>query len=198
MIQKKECSGCGVERTLDEFGRCKTSRDGLNYICKICSKERAVAYRRSVEGLISKTYSHQKQSSKRRGHEAPTYTKRELLEYAKCSEEFMRLFEEWCSCGYVSYSRPSFDRLDDSKGYSFDNIQVTTWKENERKQIDKRATEMTKAVCRYSTSGELMEVYQSVSEASVAMGKSRRSSTISNCCNGRYETAFGFIWRHKE
>jgi 5-methylcytosine-specific restriction endonuclease McrA len=34
----KTCTKCGVEKTLDSFYKCKTFKDGLQYMCKACVK----------------------------------------------------------------------------------------------------------------------------------------------------------------
>lgn len=34
----KVCSSCKQEKTLDEFGKRKTNKDGLDYLCKVCKR----------------------------------------------------------------------------------------------------------------------------------------------------------------
>jgi hypothetical protein len=36
---KKKCSKCKIEKTLDEFGKCRKNKDGLQYACKTCTNE---------------------------------------------------------------------------------------------------------------------------------------------------------------
>ena len=45
----------------------------------------------------------------------------------------MDLFLKWQSSNYKRNLAPSIDRKDDTKGYSFENITVMTWKENDKK-----------------------------------------------------------------
>jgi hypothetical protein len=46
---------------------------------------------------------------------------------------FYELYNNWIDSGYKKSDKPSVDRIDDYKGYSFDNIQLMTWKENNKK-----------------------------------------------------------------
>ena len=36
---EKKCTKCGVVKSLDEFNNRKDSKDGKQFICKICNKE---------------------------------------------------------------------------------------------------------------------------------------------------------------
>jgi len=47
---------------------------------------------------------------------------------------FEELYNNWVKHGYDKWYKPSVDRLNDDKGYSFSNIQLVTWKENSDKQ----------------------------------------------------------------
>ena len=91
------------------------------------------AYKKTIDGLISKIYGQQKQSSKKRGHQPPTYSKELLHRWITAHVIFQELYDNWIASNYEKDLVPSVDRLDDSKGYSFDNIQLMTWKENNAK-----------------------------------------------------------------
>lgn len=40
-MEKKTCSKCGAEKSMDEFSINKANRDGHEYHCKDCKKEKA-------------------------------------------------------------------------------------------------------------------------------------------------------------
>ena len=88
------------------------------------------AYKRTIDGLISRIYYSQKGSSKRREHNPPTYSKEQLHVWMTSQVNFNNLYINWVASGYKKDLVPSVDRLDDYKGYSFDNIQLMTWREN--------------------------------------------------------------------
>lgn len=89
-------------------------------------------------GLIAAIYSGQKQSSKARKHPPPAYSRDELTEWLYSKTSFNNLYDKWVESGFKRKLRPSCDRLDDNKGYSFDNIQVITMTENQTKSRTRR------------------------------------------------------------
>jgi hypothetical protein len=61
----KKCSKCGEVKVLTEYSKDKTSKDGLNYTCKICSREKAKQHSLSNPGYYttnsSQHYYHNKE-----------------------------------------------------------------------------------------------------------------------------------------
>ena len=103
------------------------------------NKEKREAYRkayiRTVKGLIVSIYGRQKKSSKKRGHQLPTYSKEELHVWITSQSNFKELYDNWIASDCDMWLIPSVDRLDDAKGYSFNNIQLITWRENHEKGL---------------------------------------------------------------
>ena len=117
--------------------RCGTTNNGITEskncrLCKECAKKGE--WKHTPEGLINRIYLLQKRSSVRRGHGEPEYTCKELIDWSLSRSNFDELYTRWFDAGRPTDLVPSIDRLDDSKGYSFDNIQLITWKENNDKQ----------------------------------------------------------------
>lgn len=52
-------------------------------------------------------------------------------------------------------------------------------------------------VAQYTKSGELLQVYNSITEAAKATGQ-KSSSNISQVCKGKAQTAGGYVWRYYE
>lgn len=81
---------------------------------------------------------------------------------------------------------------------------IVETKENERipkgsnaKRPDLAMLHM-KPVLQYSKDGAFIREYPSIQEAAKAIGKENGGGgCISNCCNGKLSTAYGYIWRHK-
>lgn len=179
----KVCTKCNIEKDITEF---RVNKGYVENVCKECNRALATESRRTVKGLISKIYNHQKQTSAKRGHELPTYTLDELSEFITEQEHFDRLYNEWVESGYDRQYTPSIDRLDDRYGYSLDNIQLVTWRENNTKQYEEIGEEYnnkyTVGVVQYDLEGNKLKEFISVAEASRETGVSQ--SSIINCCKG--------------
>lgn len=93
----------------------------------------ALQYSRRIDVFMKRMYYGQVQRSKKRCHNPPTYNRNQLIEYLNNHKDFQILFNHWVNSGYSRWLAPSLDRLDDSKGYSFDNIQLCTWSENKKR-----------------------------------------------------------------
>lgn len=85
---------------------------------------------RTVHGLIYQIYKMQILSSIQREHDKPKYSYKEFTDWFKSQKDFKHLYSEWVKSNYNKMKRPSSDRIDNSKGYSLDNIQLVTFREN--------------------------------------------------------------------
>jgi len=195
--QKKVCRVCKKLKTIDEFYRNRSRYDGRQSECKKCDEKRKSGYYRTKNGLITRIYNSQCLSSIRRGHILPSYSKQELKEWTLNQLIFHILYDNWENSGYEKMLIPSFDRINDYLGYSLDNIQITTWKENfDKGHLDKKNginNKNSKAVIStHKITGEQTEYYS-------AMQASRETNiaqaSISRCCLDKVKTAGGFYWR---
>lgn len=148
----KVCSRCHQSKFLFEFSKSKANKDGLQYHCRSCDKEYQQKRRsQNSESLkeYSKKYlqkkkqnfefrlqmllnaSKQRALSKNREH---TITLEDIKEAYpidnKCPVFGFDL--EFGDAGFREKS-PSIDRIDSSKGYTKDNIQIISWKANRLK-----------------------------------------------------------------
>lgn len=83
--------------------------------------------------LASRIYAHQKEKSRQRGHQAPAYSRDELLAWMDNNPNFDNLYNRWARSGFKRNLAPSVDRLDNSKGYTFQNIELTSWDVNAKR-----------------------------------------------------------------
>lgn len=97
---------------------------------RIIRNQKAKEYRRTKNGLIIKIYNSQLRSSKKRNHEKPKYTLEELKKWFYKQHNFDELYINWVNSNYDKKLTPSCDRINNYKGYSFDNIRLVTWYEN--------------------------------------------------------------------
>ena len=196
---KKTCARCRKSKDKIDFGNSKFSKDKLRCYCRKCNSLLNTIYQRSINGLISKIYATQIRGSKQRGHNPPTYTKQELIDWVLSQPNFKELYDNWVKSGYKKDLIPSVDRPDDYKGYSFNNIQLMTWKENNEKHYNDKKnginTKNCKSVIQYDLNMNFIKEFKSIKIASRELNIN--DTNISLVCKNKRNTSGGFIWRYK-
>lgn len=87
---------------------------------------------KTLRGLVQRKVSHMKQSSKVRGHEPPNFDKYQLEDWMKIQPNFEVIWRNWVDSNYSKELVPSCDRLENSKGYTLDNLQLVPWYVNNK------------------------------------------------------------------
>ena len=200
MSELKECSKCGKIKSFKEFNKRTNSKDGLMGDCRICHNKRCKKYYKTLRGMIVGIYNSQTFHSKRRNHTLQDYTSEELINHAVEKTNIIEMYTNWVKSGYNSNLKPSFDRLDDYKPYTLDNLQLITWEENNKKGYEDRKNginnKQSKAVIGvHKGSGDVVEFY-STHEASRQLNIC--NSNISKSCKGKIKSVGGYIWSYKE
>jgi len=194
----KKCTNCKNEKTVEMFSKSKKGRDGLRAICKMCVSLSMINYGRTKNGLIIKIFNNQKKSSKKRGHIPPEYSFFQLYEWVNSQDNFQYLWENWVKSDFKSGLIPSIDRLDNSKGYNFENISLTTWDENNQNaRISQSKGELNSSckiipVLQYDKNNNFIKKFHSMSEAK----RQTNINQISSCCSGKRKSAGGFVWKY--
>ncbi len=170
--------------------------------CKVCVKRRVKnnpnngLYYRSKKGVVRTIYKTQRLHSKTRNHSYPAYSKEELKVWLY-QHGFEKLFNEWEMSGYKKDMKPSVNRLDDSKPYTIDNIELITWLDNRKKQYNCNIIgahgSSCKPVCQYTFDGDHVASYHSQNEAARQTGVCAKS--ISACITGKRKSTGGFVWK---
>jgi hypothetical protein len=132
---------------------------------KLSAYEKTKRHIETPRGLLGRLYHSQCQTSAFRGHAPPAYTREELVARYINDPEYMRLYQAWVEGGKQKLMKPSLDRLDESRGYSFDNIRLVTWGENLRRQ-----TMAARRLLVVFSGDNLQGIYDSYREACEAMG----------------------------
>ena len=156
--------------------------------------------RRTLTGTANHIYGLQVGRSKRRLHEPPKYTRSEFVKHCLSLKKFKKLHSEWEASGFDLRLFPSFDRLDNSIGYSFNNIKLVTCKENKdnyffqkKSGVDTRDMKAIFKVC--LSSGMNIKEYYSAASASREEGLVR--SNICKVARGERTSCGGFGWKYK-
>jgi len=196
----KKCTKCG--KLTDNFGPDKKTKDSLSSWCRDCYNKAMKARVRTREGLVTKIWGSQRRHSKKRGHVMPDYTLKELQEWVFSQNNFEELYKNWEVSDYNRMLVPSCDRLDDSKHYTLDNLQLITWKENDDKRAkDMRACKLKtakphKPVIQMDLVGNVIAEFVSTAQAS-RRTRVAQQNISSVACNGRRKTAGGYLWKYK-
>ena len=121
--------------------------------------------RQTPIGLLRMVYNAQLRTSKKRGHQPPTYTREQFLNRYLKNAVYQLLYSKWVEGGMQSKDKPSFDRLDPSKGYSFENIELTTWAINYERAVEARKNPVV-----IYKDGKFFARYESQKAATDALG----------------------------
>jgi len=157
-------------------------------------------FRKTKQGVSLVIYQSQKQHSKTRGHNLPTYSLQEFREWLYSQEKFHILFDNWKRLDYQRFYKPSVDRKEDNIGYTMDNIQLMTFRENDLKSdkdaFDGKLKRKHRAVNQYTKDGVFVKSYKSMR---IAFRETDIHDTcIKDTCKGKQKTAGGFKWKYKE
>jgi len=206
----KKCIRCDEFKSIDEFkpvavngslykqnGELRTTK-----VCKECRAKDKIDVYRGYYTLPRRIYKDQIHSSKSRGHTLPKYTEEELVQWITSQPNYNELYITWVNSNYDKDKRPSVDRLNDTKGYSFDNIRLITWKENNSKEhqahkVGKSLNDDLKETWQYSIDGVFVAKYISQAEAARQV-KGADQRNISAVCRGKLRCAYGYQWFFEE
>lgn len=210
-----QCPDCHKKREirLDVFKQAETT------CCRSCTNLRRPtkpedelfdwkAYYRSKEGKLAHTFQTQRLRCKEKGWALPEYTREEFIAWGMSLPEYHSIFDAWVFSGFAKHLSPSVDRLDDYKTYSFSNIRMVPWHQNNDKgrhwQVIGKNTKNCLAVDQLTMGGDFIKRFHSIKAASRELKID--DSKISAVCRGipikkgnRTSlpiSAGGFKWRY--
>ena len=128
----KVCSHCKQEKPHSEFFRKQQSPDGYDWWCKECWREYRGSKQRYTDTPLSPAV---KQSIHRMLSTITNRARKKHLKFDLLIGDIAPLFEEFCANNDHSWQprhpfRPSIDRVDNSRGYTLDNIRIVWYIEN--------------------------------------------------------------------
>ena len=133
-ITKRVCKSCEVLKDLEDFNKNRQNPMGIATLCRICERAKARA---------NYTGRRQKITPERRLLGSATYrAKKKGLEFDLTLDWIKeRIDKGFCEVTGMAFgaahtpTTPSIDRRDNSKGYTKDNVQITTWMYNMSKGV---------------------------------------------------------------
>jgi hypothetical protein len=147
-------------------------------------------------GLIKSIYWGQGANARKRGQHLPTYSSQQLIDWAIAEPKFHIVYDNWAKANYDRYLRPSFDRKDNKKSYTLDNLQVITFMENCRKGGTIEADPAVKSIYQKTKKGVLIAQWRSAADAEKLLGID--NGDIGKCCQGKRKQAGGYLWEFTE
>ncbi len=139
--------------------------------------------------IASELYTQQKSNSSVRGMELPSYSREEWVAWVIDQPIYHKLYKAWLKSGCISKLKPSGDRLEDRRPYSFDNVRICTWGENKLKGETKRYRAVLQ-LGKYTN--EVIASYPSIAEACRVTG----AKAIVDVCKGNQPSSGGFKWEY--
>lgn len=135
----KQCTDCGVEKSLSAFTKSRSTIDGLSYICRACNRVRHAQWRDTPKGRAGVMVSHARGRARKKGLEFNLTSEwlSSHLEPGRCEVTGIPfdLRATQNGGGPGQPFTPSLDRIDPAKGYTPDNVQVVVWIYNAAKGI---------------------------------------------------------------
>lgn len=128
-----------------------------------------VKYRRSKKGVLTNIFQHMKARSKKYGYKLGI-TLEYLHDRFLTDIKFNSIYNRWKRNGYKYYDKPSIDRKDAFGGYTKDNIQVMTWRQNRTKGDVEVAMKKWKAINCFDLQGNQVAQFQSIKDAVEKLG----------------------------
>lgn len=143
---------------------------------------------KQVRDYFTRTYASMKRHQHQRKQGGLPFTKSEFIKWFWQQENSRRLFTNWVSHNCPKNIIPSVDRIDDTQGYQFDNMRITTFRDNHQQQSLKRSV----PVQQINSDGDVVAIHQSMSQAARTLGLPRSAIPRAIKTGG---IANGYYWR---
>lgn len=195
------CCDCHLEKDEKEFCLNKSEIRGRDYFCKACKAIKKHNFYYSKLGVIQTIWDSQLLSCRIRNHNRPEYTKEELKLWLLSNQLFHELYSNWEVSGFSKDLKPSIDRLDNTKTYSFTNIRLVTFKENmlaanRDHSLNINGFTSCRAVLQFSKEGIFIAEYPSASLAAKQVPNTSRQN-IQKVCHNERPLCGGYKWKFK-
>lgn len=149
VLSTKQCNRCLVDKHLSDFSKNSKAKDGLQYRCRACdlayqnerrvkNRDSLTQYYRDYQKERRKNFDYRLQMLVNASKQRARLNQRE---HSISVEDVKAIYPPDGRCPIFGVTlafnkagfrddSPSIDRIDSSKGYTRDNIQVISWKAN--------------------------------------------------------------------
>lgn len=164
-------------------------------------------YRKTHKGelknWLTKTYGRMKRDNKIKFNTDLPFSKLQFSEWI-LSKNIFELLNDYRNNDFDKNFNPSINRLDDYKGYFFENMELITWKENNekgrnslknKKQCSKMAKQRwSKKVIQKDLKGNIINIFNSTHDVNRILGFD--SSLIARACRLN-KISKGYRWEYE-
>lgn len=171
-------------------------------------KEYMKVYRKThkadFKNWLTKTYGRMKRDNKHKFNAELPFSKQQFADWVLCQNIF-ELLDDYKNNNFDKDFNPSINRIDDYKGYSFENIELITWKENNEKgrkslknkeQCAKMSKEKwSKKVIQKDLEGNIINIFNSTHDVNRILGFN--SSLIARACRLN-KISKGYRWEYEQ
>lgn len=211
----KKCNKCKEIKSLSEFFKDKTKKDGLHTICKLCSKKNNKKYIATHKEKVTKlnsewrnkhkpylkqyrnqlkknypwynSYNNAKQRCENPNNPDYKYYGGRGIKFLLTKEECAKL---WNRDKAYKLNQASIDRENSNGNYTFDNCRFI----EQNRNIGRANEEHKIASVIQLLNGKQIKIWKSIKEASQFLKISPEA--IGNCLKGRSKSSGGFQWKY--
>lgn len=192
----RKCVYCGCLKHKSKF-------HGKVTYCKACDSlknDKSLKHWRRFFGHIAHSYQGMIQATRDRQAKRPmpdvSVTMETIFHFVFSNPanrmKYETMYAAWQASGFDTNLCPSFDRLDTSKSYDLDNIQLITWKENN--DLAHKAAGVTTYQYAVDQQGNLTFVAEFESVKAAAASINTLTSNIHKVCRGSTSSHGGYYW----
>ena len=120
----KYCTGCKKDKSLDEYGSDASRPDGMKWRCKECCNAKQRVRRDTKESKIKESIRMKKYGQTKKGKysQYKSNAKARAYSFNLTYEEFCTFWQQPCFYCDGDIHTVGIDRIDNTLGYSLDNI----------------------------------------------------------------------------
>jgi hypothetical protein len=149
-------------------------------------------WKKTLIGKTSTMYDGIRRRSKEKWLSEPEFTIEEFREWFLVNNGEIA-YKKWAKSNYNKKFAPSVDRIDCRKKYTFDNMQIITWKENIAKGGKEKILVWGKEVKQIDKDGYIVMIYKSPTEAAKILNCNSKSIQSAARKKDNYN---GFRWEY--